>query len=523
MTEETQTFNPDLGPSYEEKETVSLEDDIELSEDDFLSEVDLPEDKPKDVTEEKQEAAVIRKPNALLEDAYDSPSDAKSVKGVGLPSLPLEEFTESIGRFASVADNMAEMLVDWRATLQEAVEFFTPAGHMQDRFSDPDSSFRQGVENDGGRKSISPLNFKRTEGELKGEMALLKVSKFLGLGEVVNVPLPHSGIWVTIKPPTEKDLIDFYNMIFREKVTLGRATSGYTLTNMSVHINNRLYEFILRHIHSVNYEDISKEDLKDKILIHDFPILAWGFACSMYPSGFDYERACMNDIEECTHIAQAKLNLSKLLWIDNSSLTTIQKNILSENRPNRLKMESYSKYQVEHERTVAGSITTKQGIKFKLRIPTFAEYTSDGLKWVNSITNIVERALIDTETDEDTKLDTLNQYVRASILRQYNGFIDYIEIDGSTINDRPTIDDMLGMFSSDDGIREELTKGIIEFKSKTSIAIIGIPEYKCPACGTEQKLEDPGTSVTNVIPLDVMNMFFLTLTSRISKILEREV
>jgi hypothetical protein len=94
----------------------------------------------------------------------------------------------------------------------------------QDRFLDEASRFEQGVETkEGELKTISSLKMKQADGELKGAMAVLKVSKALGLGDVLSIPLPHSGIWVTIKPPAEKDLIDFYNNIFKEKIAIGRV------------------------------------------------------------------------------------------------------------------------------------------------------------------------------------------------------------------------------------------------------------------------------------------------------------
>lgn len=507
------------------EELEPVESSVELSandfEDTFTDVPEVVEDEP--VVDQAEVPVASATPNAILTDSYSTPLSEDAPGGPGMPSLPLKEFTEKVTQFSNIADSMGDVLKTWRSVLEEAVEQFTPAGHMQERFTDSDSEFKQGVEQPSGLKTISAINFKQTTGEVRGELALMKVAKFLGLGEVVNVPLPHSGIWVTIKPPAEQDLIDFYNMVFREKIVMGRATSGYTLTNMSVHINNRLFDFILKHVHSVNYEEISKEELDKRVNILDFPILAWGFACSMYPNGFDYERACMNDIEKCTHIEKAKLNLSKLLWIDNSSLSEVQKTILGENRPNKLKLVDYEKYRSEHQRTKARTVKLSNGIEFKLRIPTFSEYTADGLKWVNTITNVVERALMDSEADEEVRLETLNQYVKASILKQYNFYVESIIVDGSVISDRSTIDSTLALFSSDDTIRGELTKEIIDFKAKSSIAVIGIPEYKCPVCKTEQKLENPGTAVTNVIPLDVMNVFFLTLTSRISKILDRVV
>jgi len=515
------------------------EQEHELSEEDFnnkpeseseTSELSKTEETVEEVKEEKlteePKESKTRKSNAIQSSDIDLKDNPKPGYRVSFPSVSITDFSIKLNQFNNLnIENPDSKLKAWKDLNEEAVNYYTVGGLYQDRFTDEKSEFKQGVETkEGTLNSISSLKFRKNEGELKGELALLKVSKLLGLGDVINVPLPHSGIWVTIKPPTERDLIDFYNSIFREKIALGRSTYGLTLSNFSVHINNRLFDFILRHVHSVNFSDISKENLRNYILIHDFPILAWGFACSMYPNGYDYQRACVNNIEECTHITKATINLIKLLWVDNPSLSESQKVIMSENRPNKLTVESYRKYIAEHSRVSGSSFTSRNGITFKLRVPTFNEYTSDGLNWINKINSSIESLILeDTDNEEDTKTELLNQYIKSSALRQFNHFIDFIEVEDSVITDRETINMVLETLSADDEVRGEVMEAIIKFKTNTTIGIVGIPEYKCPNCHKPQGQENADEKFKTIIPLDVMSIVFLALTSKISKILEREI
>lgn len=484
-----------------------------------------------DVSQEANEVETSQKDterfNAELKEEYSVPKTdfTKFTYTFSLPSVDLKTLNAKLNYFNNLSlDSNSKELKDWKKTVEESVEFYTPTGLYQERFSDQSSHFEQGVENKAGElKSISSLKFKKTDGELKGELAILKVSKMLGLGDVVSIPLPHSGIWVTVKPPTEKDLIDFYNNLFREKIALGRSTAGLTLTNFSVYINNKLFDFIMKHVHSINYGDIPKDELKNYILIHDFPILAWGFASSIYPNGFDYQRACVNDVEQCTYIAKAIINLSKLLWIDNSSLTEYQKDILSENRPNKFSIENYRKYIVEHTRTKESTVSLANGLKIKLRIPTMAEFIADGMRWVNGINAKIDNLIVDNGDEEEVKSQVLEQYVRSSLLRQFSHFVDYIETDENAITDRDTINDVLEVFSADDDVRGEFSNAVLKFKSDTTIALIGIPEYKCPNCNKEQNTNPINEKFVNVIPLDTLALFFSLITLRISKILEREM
>jgi len=469
------------------------------------------------------EESVERKIGAKLRYNYINSSvsvDPTSYK-ISMPSLPMEEFNTKVKEFSRL-DLDENDLNEWKSVCEEATELYTPNALYQDRFLDPESLFEQGVEDKTNNlKSITNLKFKQTDGELKGEVAVLKVAKMLGLGDVLSIPLPHSGIWITLKPPTERDLIDFYNSIFRDKIILGRATSGLTLSNLSVYINNKLVDFIINHIHSLNYNDIDKTQLKNFILINDLPILAWGFACTIYPDGFDFQRACVEDIEKCDYIAKEVINMTKLLWIDNSSLTDLQKDLLNENRPNKLTIDDYNKYISEHSRTRNKSYTLSNGIKLYLKVPTINEYIGDGLKWVNKINSSVEKVVIETDAGEEDKERLLEQYVKASSLIQFNHFVDYLEVDDSPITDRDTINNVLEVLSGDDEIRNEILQKILDFKSETIISLIGIPEYKCPKCNSSQNQSHVNEKFINVIPLDVMNIFFILITIRITKIMER--
>lgn len=535
MSEETEIVGVSTEPTSEEPAAEEVSNEQIPDNDESLSNAI--------VFEEHEEELVVEDPvvevpvltntgNAILTDEYSTQSSATDTIRITLPSVNLHDLSGKLNNLRSISDDdITPELKLWRDATTESIDYYTVGALYQDRFYEKGSEFKQGVETkEGSLKSISPLKFKKSDGELKGEIAILKVSKILGIGDVVTIPLPHSGIWVTVKPPTETDLIEFYNSLFREKIILGRATFGLTLTNFSVHINNKLFDFILKHVHSINYGDIPKANLKNYLLIHDFPILAWGFACTRYPNGFEYQRACVNDAQQCGHIAKEVINLAKLLWVDNPSLSEAQKIILSEDRPGKLTSESYRKYLAEHTRVTGSTITTKNGIKIKLKIPTFTEYITDGLAWINKVNSAVENVLLETEdVDEDdddsgkAKTKILNQYVKASILRQFNHFVDYIEFDDAVMTDRDTINRVLEVFSSDDSIREEITDGILKFKANTTIAIIGIPEYKCPNCKAEQNIAPVSDKFINVIPLDSMNLFFGLLTLQISKILEREV
>ena len=468
--------------------------------------------------------------NATLSDSIEVQSDkplSKTSYKVSLPSYSLGVFTSLLTQ-AKAADQTAleaQTRKHWQQVSEEMTAFYTPGNLYHNRFVEEGSDFRQGLLTpEGELQQFTAPKFAKHDGELKGERALLKVSRALGQGDVLTIPLPHSGIHVTIKPPGERAIINFYNSVFREKISIGRMTAGLTLTNFSVYINNRLFEFILDHVHAVNYCDIDKADLRKYIKLPDFHILAAGLAASMYPNGFEYQRPCISADAKCDYIAQGLLNLSKVYWVDNSALTEVQKQILHETRPGKLTLDHYNKYQLEHTRMVPSSFSVNTGdsvFKFHLRTPSFEEHVSDGMAWVNQINGSVDAVITIDGDDAEARAQMLQQYVKSSTLRQFSHFIDYIEVDGSPMTDRDTLNKVLEVLSADDIVREKVFREVLKYKSNTVISVIGIPSYKCPSCHQDQNTTPVNQGLVDVIPLDVMNLFFTLLTLRMSRILER--
>ena len=535
MTEPT-TDPQDTGP-YMEEETVDAEATVEVGD---LLEID-PEPTPvaEEVTlpAESEEEYVEKEPRGVqtISENLEVPASYKASNYTfSLPSYRLDSFN----RLASKADRVdvrdrMDELKDWTKVVRDAVQAYIDHDLYVDRLDDPNSEFEQGVKvNATEPLQIGKVRFKKATGELKGEAAVLKVTSMLGIGDVVTIPLPHSGLKVTIKPPTDTDLIDFYHSTFKEKVELGRHTSGLTLTNVGVVMNNNTFKFIQRHIHSISNPEISARDLGDYLVIHDFHILAWGFASAIYPQGFDYQRACINDINECTHIDKAVLNMSKLLWTDNTALTDVQRNILNASSSTvKLDIDSYKKYQAEHMKMIPREFSVmyqnEATIKFGLRIPTFSDHVKDGLSWTDKINTAVETAMLE-EDNPDNRTELLSQYIKTSALRQFSHFIDYIDTGEGTISDRDTIYKVLEVFTGDDEIRTEIIKSIIKFKEDTTISLVGIPSYKCPKCGTDHKTDTALSTgfqkrFTHVIPLDVMHIFFSLITLKTSRIMERDI
>lgn len=494
--------------------------------------LDLPQEQPQEQPEPAIEP-VVEEPeftNAFQTHPVEIISKKPLLPGsfkVSLPAYTIDKFGR-LAEKARAADSEAleaPTRAKWQEVTSDMTNMYTPGGMYAERFQDKDSEFFQGVMRpDGQLQQFEPPKHKDVEGALKGELALLKVSKALGQGEVLIVPLPHSGINVAIKPPGERAIINFYNGVFREKIGLGRMSAGLTLTNFSVYLNNRLMDFIIAHTHSVNYGDIPKEDLRKYLKLPDFHILAAGLAATMYPNGFEYQRPCMSADAKCDYVATGLINLTKLFWVDNKALTEVQKKFLLDNRPGILSKEHYTKYQLDHVRMGPTSFNISNDTStftFHLRVPTFEDHVTDGMAWINQINGAVDALIVTDGDEQEVRGQMMQQYVKSSTLRQFSHYIEYMEVDGQPITERDTLNSVLEVLSADDAVREEVFTQVLKYKSTSTIAVVGIPSFKCPKCHTEQNMEAVNPQLVSVIPLDVINLFFTLLTLRMSRILER--
>ncbi len=84
-------------------------------------------------------------------------------------------------------------------------------------------------------------------GTMTGSAAIAKFSSAMGIGESTHVPLWHSGIWVTIKPPKDTDVINLEIALANNQIKLGRDTNTLVYSNYSVVFNRIITDFIITH------------------------------------------------------------------------------------------------------------------------------------------------------------------------------------------------------------------------------------------------------------------------------------
>lgn len=443
------------------------------------------------------------------------PSDFPEVTGKILQEMPN----------INLADNNKSKI--WAETITEGLENSTFKNILKDSLYQDGEEYNQHNEVNNISVDAQSPKYKPVENQnLSGERAVLRVISHLGMGSLFQVPLWHSGFWLTFKPPTESEIIELNRLITSDKITFGRFAYGLLHSNTNVFTVDRLVDFALSHVYdtTIKTESISLERLKDYISSQDIHSLLWGFICTMYPQGFKYRRACISDPEKCNHVLEETLNVTKLQWTSMSSLTEWQKAHMANRQPKTKDLESIKRYKDELSKLQDKKITinknTDKELNITIKSPNMTEYVESGYKWINDIVNTVDKTLGQDSTAKE-KNSLITRYGQAAAMRQYIHWIKSFEYSNNIIDDKETLELMTNTLSSDDVIREEFITAVVDYINKSSISIIGIPVYDCPECGAKQDKKIDYPIFANIIPLDVISIFFALLTQRLSRIMDR--
>lgn len=505
------------------KETV-------LSSTDLIEETPIlatPEDKPIP-TEEVLEKPEIPNHNFNMKwnpkfKAKDLPADRNLFNE--LPVMPgnFDEFNYHAQQADDKVEYKSEQERLWLAYVKEGSSLFHEYRNFDKTLTREGSAWEQAIESEVGPLGLSRPNFgKNNNNVLTGEKAILKMSSIMNLGQLLSVPLWHSGIWIKLKAPSDAALLALENRIAEEMTLLGRQTTGFIFSNSSSYIYDYLVNLILSCVYDTSYSKPSPEELRKIIKINDIPTLVWGFLCTIYPNGYPLAQPCINNIGSCVNIEHEMISISKLMWVDKSTLSPGQIKHMTK-RDKVMTDEEIAKYQ--EELNVGGDklIHIKDNLSILLSVPTIQEYIDSGYKWVEGIERMVAQSFAAAKQGEDR-----NQYIltmsKTMSLRQYTHFIKEVQFtDDPTdpdstnyLRDKDTIEDAMDTLSKDLEIADMIVEKVSNYIDSTTMAVVGIPKYSCPVCGTDQGKFLPEDKY--IIPLDVVRIFFTLQNQRLLKV-----
>lgn len=378
--------------------------------------------------------------------------------------------------------------------------------------------WRQRVDAFGEKLGASRPRFGKSNNNIiSGDRALMKATNVLGLGSIVQVPLWHTGIWVTIKAPTEASLLELERRIANEKISLGRYTSGMVFSNTSIYTVSYVVNFVLNHVYDASVKNITQEALKNLIKVTDIPTLVWAIACAIYPNGYNYVRPCTTNPSECQHLVKGTLSVGKLFWTDNAALSEYQRRHMTR-RGDKFTEEELERYENEHTRGGPYLFNIHEHISVKLRVPTIAQYEQSGFGWVDGIVQLLEGSLGVSLKGKERDNYIIDQG-RLTALRQYSHWVEQIDVEEDSVVDAETIEALLANLSSQEELSNLFFEKVGQYIDESVISLIAIPKYDCPACGGEQTGDVHINRHPHLLPIDVVSVFFLLLDQHIYKAL----
>ena len=458
---------------------------------------------------------------------------------IELPPDTFENVIENIQRAPNLDTGGTEKARHWNNVMQQSLTYMPFKGMYVNRLNDQSSNFSQVLEYGGDRLYGAAPSNRNKPGvtEVEGERAILKLVTQLGIGGLHRTPLYNSGFWVYFKPAAETELLELNAIISQEKISLGRDSYGLAHTNHVSFALSRVFELALRHVYetSVKQSELPLNKLGDHIAPQDIHAFIWGFLCANYPSGFHYERACSNNPTKCNHVVKGNLSIPKTLVVDTERLNDWQKNHMRSFAAGSMTLADIKRYYSElthlHNRRIILNKGTDYELAFTLRTPTIRQYIDQGFKYINALVESVNRSLSidisndqrDIAIDQNSRAEKLCQWIHFFESIEFGNLSDESNLSASVIKDHDTIVRSLATLSSTDSISEQIINEVVRYVEDSTISIMAIPAYDCPACGTaqEQQVDVRYPRMAAYIPLDILQVFFGLLARRMNRIMNR--
>ena len=546
MTEEQKdTIKPESTQALEAENSTQTSDEFTiedvLEEKSSIEEITIPESTS--ASEEEYEgisAPVFQKQNVTQDFPTTLPRSVGNPDVLEVPPANMKIIDEQIKLTPNLDLSGTAQQKRWGSVLQDSLGHIPLDNVYMDHLSEEGVDFKQEVKYNGQSLRGRAPSYKKKPGEtiVEGERALLQLITHLGVGGLFRAPLWNSGIWVTFKPATEAELLELNRVIAADKIQAGRDSYGLALSSNVVYTLDRVLEFALAHVYNTNIkpDELPIHQLREWIAPQDISSFIWGFLCACYPSGFHYETACIANPTKCNHVMEETLNVTKLQWTDTSLLTEWQKQHMSSMAANSRGLDSLKRYREEMTRLQPTRFILNEGteheIAFTIQTPSVTEYVNQGHRWIGGLVESVNTVL-GMDASSEARNTMINKLHKATTLCQYSHWIKSIEYGELTngddvenrsisrIEDRDSIEENLKALSAIDSVRETVINKILEYIGHSTISVIGVPAYDCPVCNAKYEGEKKYPQHTNIVPLDVLQVFFALLGRRLTRIVTR--
>lgn len=452
-------------------------------------------------------------PNVTMADAVFLPPVAKDKKVI--EREPLVGFNHTNTELVNLDDSPFLKLADgssftpeWRDAVASANEDSLVRSTYSASLGAVGSNWNQYVEYEGDkiRPQKPRISTKGNGGKISGIKALSKLHGMLGIGSMIEVPLWGSGMWVSIKAPSDIELLNYYEKVDREKIELGKNSTGLLFANTSTYVNSHLVDLIISLIYETSMKDYTDDDLRSLIVMNDMSILCWAMAYTMFPKGYPYQRPCVVNPEECQEVIKSTLDIAKLLWVDKSKLNEKQLRHMQRIPKHKRTREEIEAYQNEFSTSPHAEYKNENGFTVVFKQPSLEEHLTMGQNWITEMDTAVRNVFSD-ERNQANINEYINERASLTILRNYGHYIKhFIFDDGDKTSNQEGIELLLNGLTADPNAVSGLIDKVNEYINSSAVALIGVPRNPCPNCGEKDK--DDIENHPWILPIDGQRLFF---------------
>lgn len=412
----------------------------------------------------------------------------------------------------------ADVAMQWLASTQNAINHMAYLNGMTDTVMRSDSQWLQGILIDdkvvgAQRPGVESKKNKHVPGErLTGKNAMIRVRQEMQIGDFVTIPLPHTGIWVTLLVAGEDEMVNFHTRVLSSKSVLGRRTAGLAFSNSDVIILRHLWELLANMIMNTSMGNVNKKELINLVKVQDIPLMVAGYMAARFRSGYHIAQACQIDPSKCSHVEVSKVNINRMSIIDNARLTESQRAHMR--RRTGHKLETVLAYQEGFTVMNNNVRMLTDTIRIVFGMPSIEQKLNAGDAWIDAIEDAVTLSFTDTMTREE-RVKYINKQAAVSALRNYAHWvkrIDYLDADGDVygfIEGDEDIYSQLSELSSKPEIKDKFFLEISKFINEVTIGIVALPRYTCPSC--QQKQPAVNDVFPDFTPVNMERCFFTLL------------
>lgn len=356
---------------------------------------------------------------------------------------------------------------------------------------------------------------KRYTGKDAIAVVLSKVTKM----DTLNIPLYNSGIWVTLTPFTDDELVELDVALEENEIHLGKRTSGLIYTGYSSTILEIVKSFVSKHLTSSSL-DVPIEDIWDYILLPDLDLLVAGLIRTSYSKGFDIVKSCKNTLviednkPKCTYILKAKLDIANCIIPDADKIKDKHTKILANKKPNSITVDDWKEYTSD---IIPGSIITIEEVVINMEVPTVnraIEYTS---KWVDGIEDRLDSVLVN-EHSKAEKNNAILKLAKNSKILALAHYISKLVVNDGIIDSKDDIFETINILASiDDKTNEMIINKLLRYIKRSRVAGVYVDNFVCPSC--QDKF---GPATEPLISLNIVQSFFQLAFIVINKRMESQ-